>query len=359
MGQAMLGCSSPPVASDGLARSDGMVGESASLPKADLDVEGLHCRRFNSYMASLATLTADCLGTVDPRSYEIDADGFLVPAFGACVDGESGKLTSIRQLLSLQHRSALLPSAKACMAGRYATARAKFEEAGASVCPQWEFVRTENPITKDVIARVEEQLPKLPSNDSLPPGILDGNLPALETINLYAVRFSDAPQAGSSRASVAVSESGAARGASINPSCHGATSCAQLCASPFPGFVVGVRQTPDGREGLLTDPDAWLESTVYQSAEADPYLRVLYYHPMSYYGGVPGVQFGHPYRSLPCGYTPDGIPRCQSEACSYWTGSSHKKTRLQLDCNDYSNWSTCVSFCGPPLPPPPVLPPLP
>jgi len=220
-------------------------------------------------------------------------------------------------------------------------------------------VRTENPITEEVVARVAGQLPKLPSTDPLPPGILDGDFPALETINLYAVRFSDSPEAGSSRGSIAASELSGETGRSINPSCKDATSCAELCASPFPGFVVRPSKTPDGREGLLTDPDAWLETTTFPNEAADPWLLMLYYHPMSYFGGAPGVQFGQPHRSLPCGYNPDGIPRCRSESCSYWTGSSHKKTKLQLDCNDYSNWNTCVSFCGPPLPSPPSLPPLP
>jgi hypothetical protein len=357
-GHALLGCSGPPVTSDGVVRSDGAVTD-ASLSPADVGAEALDCRNFNSYMASLGTLTANCLGTVDPRSYELDTDGFLVPTFNACVDGDQVKLSSIRQLLSLQYRPARLPAGKACMAGRYAMARAEFEAAGAPVCPAWEFVRTENPITEQVVTRVTGQLPKLPSTEPLPAGILDGDFPALETINLYAVRFSDSPEAESSRGSIAASELNGENGRSVHSDGKDATSTAALCASPFPGFVVRPSKTPDGREGLLTDPDAWLESTAYLNAAADPYLRPIYYHPMSYYGGAPGVQFGNPVRAMPCGLNPDGTPICIAEACSYWTGSSHKKVRLQLDCNDYSNIATCVSYCGPPLPPPPQLPQLP
>jgi hypothetical protein len=77
---------------------------------------------------------------------------------------------------------------------------------------------------------------------------------------------------------------------------------------------------------------------------------------MSYYGGTPGVQFGDPHRAVPCGLNASGQPVCDPEACSYFTGSSHKKVKLQLDCNDYSNPNTCTSYCGPALPPPPMIP---
>jgi hypothetical protein len=291
------------------------------------------CSLYDSYTASLGTLTANCLGTIDPRAYEIDADGFLVPRFSECVDGDPAKLRSIRQVLSLQHRSARLPFAKACLAGRYATSLAKFQETGTEVCPKWDFVRTENPITAEVIAKIEGQLPRLPSSDPLPPGILDGDRPALKTFNLYAVALDGTP----------------------NQSCRGASDCAQLCASTFPGFAVAISKTPDGREAILTDPDSWLETTVFATMSDDPYLRPTFYHPMSYFGGAPGVQFGDPHRAMPCGLDDKGVSICLPESCSYFTGL-HRRTRLQLDCNDYSNADTCTSYCGPALPIPPEIP---
>jgi hypothetical protein len=329
----------------------------ASFVRAGAEAQGdaVDCKPYDSYMASLATLTANCRKTLDPHAYEIDRDGFLVPRFGECSDGDVGKVRSIRQLLSLQQRPDRLPHAKACMAGRYATALAEFEN-GDAPCPKWEFVRTENPITAEVVADVEGKLPRLPSNDPLPPGILDGDLPALETINLYAVAFADEAPAPAEALAASQSVSGT-ESASKRPS-QNATRRAIACASTFPGFVVGERKTPDGREGILTDPDSWLDSTVYTSASDDPYLRLTFYHPMSYFGGLPGVIFGDPNRAMPCGVDANGTPICIGESCSYFTGI-HRRTRLQLDCNDYSNPNTCVSFCGPPLPPPPVLPQLP
>ncbi len=291
------------------------------------------CDLYNSYMASLGTLTANCLGTIDPHAYEIDGEGFLVPTFTKCADGDVRKLRSIRQVLSLQHRTARLPFAKSCIAGRYATSLAKFEATGTSVCPKWQFVRTENPINGDVIAKVAEQLPKLPSSAPLPPGILDGDRPALKTFNLYAVTLDGAP----------------------NQRCQGASDCAQVCATTFPGFAVGISKTPDGREAILTDPDSWLETTSYTASTDDPYLRLTFYHPMSYFGGAPGVQFGDPHRAMPCGLDSNNVPICLPESCSYFTGI-HRRTRLQLDCNDYADADTCVSYCGAPLPAPPVVP---
>lgn len=293
------------------------------------------CDVYDSYMASLGTLTANCLGTTDPRVYSVNADGFLVPNFDKCTNDE-GSLRSIRQLLSLQYKSARLPNAKACLAGRYSTALAKFEASSIEVCPSLRFVETENPITHDVIAKIENLLPELPSNDPLPAGIIDGDQPALKTFNLYQAVFEPEPPPQ--------------RG------CQGASNCAIACASTFPGFAVGITKTATGLEVVRTDPDSWLETTTYLTAAQDPYLKPLFYHPMSYYGGTPGVQFGDAHRAMPCGLNADGQPVCIAEACSFFTGSSHKKTRLQLDCNDYGDPDTCTSYCGPALPAPPSLP---
>jgi hypothetical protein len=179
-------------------------------------------------------------------------------------------------------------------------------------------------------------LPELPSNEPLPPGILDGDPPALKTFNLYQAVFETQPPA--------------------QKGCQGASDCAIACASTFPGFAVGITKTATGLEVVRTDPDSWLETTSYVSRADDPYLKPLFYHPMSYYGGTPGVQFGDPHRAVPCGLNTSGQPVCEAEACSYFTGSIHKKVKLQLDCNDYSNPNTCTSYCGPALPPPPMIP---
>lgn len=312
-----------------------------SLGKGSVNVRiGVQtCEMFDSYMASLGTLTADCLGTVDPRAFSLNADGFLAPNFDKCTLDKPLAMRSIRQILSLQYRSVTAPTAKACLAGRYSTALAAFNATDTKVCPVLKFVETENPITGDVIEKVQQMLPELPSTEPLPPGIIDGDRPMLKTFNLYHASFAQGQEPGQQK-------------------CATASNCAIACASAFPGFAVGITKTAAGLEVVRTDPDSWLETTTYLTQPEDPYLKPLFYHPMSYYGGAPGVSFGDPNRAMPCGLdSRTHTPICIAEQCSYWTGSSHKKTRLQVQCNDYSNPDTCTSFCGPAInPPPPALP---
>jgi hypothetical protein len=67
------------------------------------------------------------------------------------------------------------------------------------------------------------------------------------------------------------------------------------------------------------------------SSDSNPYLRRGYYHPMSWYGGVPGTTTGHRNRA--------------GEACSYYVGV-HKLGRLVLDCPT-NNYTSCSSVCVP------------
>ena len=164
-----------------------------------------------------------------------------------------------------------------------------------------------------MIAKVEGGLPKLPAEDNGRP------LPVLELLkenSLYIVSQEKPDQV-----------------------CKTPAECAMACAGGFPGFVI----SGEG-ESVLTDPPAWLLDTTYLGADTDPYLRPGYYHPMSYYGGVPGVAFGEYERFDPC-----GGGKCPPESCSYYAGL-HLKTQLQKDCLDDADVSTCVSYCGPKLP---------
>lgn len=300
------------------------------------------CDVYDHYMASLGTLTAQCLGTVDPRSYGLNADGFLAPRFDKCLK-DDGTFRSIQQVLSLQYKSSRLPTAKACLAGRFNSALAAFEASDTEVCPQLTFVEKQGTPTANIMKLVESMLPNLDkgSTEPLPPGIIDrgpnGADPLLKTFNLYQASWPNANEVPKQR-------------------CESASNCALACSSAFPSFAVGITKSSSGLEVVKTDPDAWLETTTYTAQPDDPYLRPLYYHPMSYFGGAPGVQFGDPHRAVPCGLNADGSPKCPSESCSYWTGSSHKKVKLQLDCNNYSDGSTCSSYCGPALMPPPAIP---
>jgi hypothetical protein len=299
-----------------------------------------NCGPYDSYMASLGELTAQCLGTVDPRAYAVEG-GLIKPNFVSC-PADPRKLTAIKQVLSLQLRDAQLPDVKACMGGRFAAAQAKFQQSGVTQCPTWTKSRVINPITADTIRLVESGLPSLPAADA------GGTLQVASAgLSLRALTMLEADSADpverlgifdlleqNSLYTVA-GEIGGQR-------CASAAECAATCAGAFPSFVVGTV----GRDSVVADPMAWLIDATYESAPQDPYLRAGYYHPMSYYGGVPGVVFGDPARAEPCG--PGG--GCLPELCSYYAGS-HLKTRMQMSCVIPGDIDTCASYCGPPLPP--------
>lgn len=277
------------------------------------------CSAYDSYTASLGALTADCLGTVDPRAYQVSKDGLLQPTFDNCpIDKTQTLMRKIRQLLSIQQRTARLPFAKQCLAGRFEAYQSKFANSGVTVCPTWQKSRVVNPITLKTVLETEKGLPELPAQDNgRPLGVLE----LLKENSFYNLSL-DAP----------------------DQKCGSPAECAQICAGGFPGFVI----SGEGNS-VLTDPVAWLLDNTYSSTGSDPFLRATYYHPMSYYGGAPGVLFGDVARAEPCGPPVDGVQACGPEQCSYFAGS-HLKTFLQKDCLDDAVEDSCVSYCGPKLP---------
>ncbi len=273
------------------------------------------CSAYDTYTAALGGLTVDCRGTLDPRDYKVDDTGTLVPAFDFCPnDPTQGRLMQkIRQLLSLQARTDRLPFAKECLAGRFEAYTDKLPSLGVDVCPSWGEKRVFNLITEKEVAAVTDGLPKLPAEDT---GRPPPNLELLKQNSFYTTSFpANTP----------------------GQKCESAGNCATLCAGAFPGFVL----SHDGSL-MFTDPAAWLLDTQYIPPTPDPYLRTGYYHPMSYYGGAPGVQFADYARFDPC-----GGEVCAPEACSYFAGI-HLKGQLQKDCLDPMLLDTCVSFCAPP-----------
>jgi hypothetical protein len=273
------------------------------------------CSSYDQYLAALGELTADCLGTVDPRAYEITKDGILRPTFSECPVNKA-KYTPIKQLLSLQLRTARLPFAKQCLVGRFEVAQQKFANSGVTSCPTWTFAGYVNEITQETIATVLRiGLPELPASDDVRPD--PKVMERLKQQSFYRVE-----------------------GDVQGQKCETAGQCAQICAAAFPSFV----QSVDGST-VITDPTSWLTDTVYQAASSDPYLRPGFYHPMSYSGPLPGVVFGEAARAQPCG----PLVSCSPELCSYYAGG-HIKTFLQMDCVDPADPETCVSYCGPKLP---------
>jgi hypothetical protein len=276
----------------------------------EISAAGVDCSGFRSYTAALATRTVDCLGTIRPDSFSVNADNMLERNFTTC-PVDATQLSGIDSLLLLQRREARLPHVKECMAGAYADYVRGFAKTGVTECPTWHSRETVNDITPSVIDRVAPTLADLHDTTTA-----RFEFPAdLEVENLYSTSFAG-DLAGAPRESAVAG---------------------RACAAGFAGFVLQA-----DRNVVLTDPVAWLLSTTYAGPSDDPFLLPGYYHPMSWYGGYPGVHYGHINRFEPC-------PGCRPELCTYYTGV-HKLTSLQRDCIIDSEPDTCNSYCGPPLP---------
>jgi hypothetical protein len=304
LGFVLLGCSAQPSpATDQAATALG-------TPSA----EGLDCRSFTPYTAALATFTVDCTGSIGPESFRINTQGRLERAFQRCEgDRDQSQLVDIDQLLSLQRREARLPDVRACIAGGFADAMSSLESQGSAGCPKWTKIKTVNPIDHEVVRSLATQLQQLQDAPSeAAPALAKNGIPeAMEIKNLYRVSFADARDtADVSRAATA-------------------------CAAGFAGFVIETNG-----DTVLTDPPTWQQTMTFNDAAQDPFLDPSFYHAMSWYGGVPGVRYGHYNRFAPC-------PGCPPERCSYYTGV-HKITRLQKDCIIDTDLDTCNSYCGPP-----------
>lgn len=311
VGLAQASCSAN--GSDPGAASAPLLADAKTIATMGRDVSavGLDCSAFTSYTAALATRTVDCLGTIRPDSFSVNAENRLERNFTSC-PLDASQLSGIDSLLLLQRREARMPHVKECMAGAYADYVRGFAETGVTECPTWHSRETVNDITPSVIDRVRPSLADLQAATTAS----SFEFPAdLEVENLYSTSFA-ADSASAARESAAAGKA---------------------CAAGFAGFVLQA-----DRDVVLTDPVAWLLNTTYAGPTYDPFLRPGYYHPMSWYGGPPGVHWGDYNRFAPC-------PTCPPEMCTYYTGV-HKLTRLQKDCIIDSELDTCNSYCGPPLP---------
>lgn len=339
-----LGCSAGP---ETPASSDSAFGaqEVASGSRPD-GVDGSvvrECFRYDSYLAALGELTAQCQGTVDPRLYHVNEEGLLMPSFQSCPLDPS-RLSKIKQVLSLQLRGERAPFAKECLVESFATAQAELTAYGVKSCPTWSKSQVINAIGHDTIRLVQAALPRdgaddQPSLQVDAPGVTRASLTLLGSRADLAAKplhvFDLLEENSLYRVAGQLDGQG----------CESPSACAMACSKAFRGFVIGAK----GADEIVTDPVAWLSDATYTKSTDDPYLRQGYYHPMSFYGGVPGVVFGDPNRAEPCGPNTTCLP----ELCSYFAGAgSHIKTRMQMDCVIPGDIDTCASYCGPPLPKP-------
>jgi len=273
--------------------------------QVNIRIDVSDCSAYDQFTAALGTFTVDCLGTIGPDSYILDAAGYLRRNFDKCPLDDS-KLQSINDLLGLQYRKQLLPIGKQCIEGRWTQWKRGFEKSGITQCPLWKKLRPITPPTQDMISKAIPQLPKPgPDPRDRPPIIQQ-----LKEGAFYVVGFPTPPM----------------------QQCATPAACAAQCAGGFPGFVVGA----DG-EAVVTDPAYWLLDTVF-TPNPDPFLTPGYFHPMSYYGPVPGAIVGHRNRA----------PFGGEEACSYYASDGmHYLLRLKLNCMDVTDYVSCVSVCLP------------
>lgn len=286
--------------------------------RANVRISVSDCSQFDSYASAIAGYTVDCLGHIDQNSYLVGDDGYLRRNFTECVEDQT-LIQAIDDFLGLQYstRDTInfltdpLAYAQDCIAGRWAEWREQFDGTGTTQCPDWVKSGVINNPTPELYDRFARALPQLPAVDT---GVTPQVVNAMKIDSVYTVSFANT--------------------AGGNQKCGSPQSCAAVCAGGFPGFVIA-----SDDNGVTTDPVPWESNAVYPQG-ADPFLRTNYYHPMSYYGPLPGDLFGAQERAK------------EGEVCSFYDDASglHQKTQLQLNCTvTPDGQQACVSLCAPPI----------
>jgi hypothetical protein len=264
------------------------------------------CAALNDYTAALASRVIDCVGTIGPDQFVMDANKRLRRSekFARCTLGDATALSDIDSLLSLQQRREGAPLAPTCIAGRWSTWHDTFVKSGITSCPLWKKSGVINPVTPENTKRITQTLPQLPAKGGR-------TAPTVPHENyIFKVGYPNSP---------------------VPERCGTAGKCAQACAAGFAGFV----QSVDG-DTVIGDPVYWLITKVY--AGTNPF-NAPYYHAMSYSGDLPGQLYGH-YNRV-------------SEACSRYMASdgTHHPSKLIADCLIPGDPSTCLARCQNPLDP--------
>jgi hypothetical protein len=258
----------------------------------------------------LTSYTIDCLGTIGPDSFTINERGYLRRGFDHCPNQD--KRQSIDDILGLQHREKVFPHAKECMAGRWAEWKRDFARSGVVACPRWEKRAAINAPTMERMS------------------VLSRDFRAAKTASATGIMSLEAGARLSRQAEqnhvfeVSFPDGGPAQ------SCGSPAACAAQCAGAFPSFVVSAEGSK-----VVGDPAYWLADDVYDDADSDPFWQDGYFHPMSYFGPLPGVLIGHRARAY------------LGEPCSYFDGSLHLIINLPINCLDDTEITSCVSLCLP------------
>jgi hypothetical protein len=270
--------------------ASGCKGPSAVCPPPrDLQI----CEQYKAYTAALAEATVACTNTLGPDSFDASS-GVLRRKFDTCTGpGPKARelLADVDDLLALQKFPGQ-DQLRECYVEPWKAWRQKFFDSGNRSCPMWQNATPvpgtdANVETVGVNARAEPRL-RLP-RETKPgeridfPSNVKPNVKFGKEFFYYTVAFRDFSEHGQP--------------------CGDAQSCAALCTGGLAGFYQGTKE-----DRILGDALWWWDPTSYDPS-TDPYRQNGYYHPMSYFGPLPGALFGHPNRV--------------GEACSYWDGYEH------------------------------------
>ncbi len=260
----------------------------------------LGCKAYDGYTAAIAEATIDCIGTIGPNTFLVNALGLLVRDFSVCtLPGSVDSLLRVDRLLSLQLRPELA-LATVCIAQAWTTWMVTVVvPQRISVCPVWTKLSASGSPTPQNVAQNIQTLPPLPDSDPY------REVPYGKEQFLYAVSLPSPPP--------------------LLQQCKTAQSCARACTGGFAGFFVG-----ESGSNVIGDPYWWLDPSDYGSNS--PYRASGYYHPMSYAPeDVPGAIYGDWAR--------------RGDACSWWNGMQHMAGTLLEDKLVSSDPSTWMSRC--------------
>jgi hypothetical protein len=243
----------------------------------------------DTLLAALGKATLDCLGTVEPSTYQTTS-GFLARAFAACRSGDRASLQRIDALLAVQRSK---PGRTDGLADHYVLRwnafLKSFPSGHVTQCPVWTLE-----------------------------GILDA--PTTESIP----RYMREKRIGEENARYSVFSSQCSKDGEC------AVKAAVACAAGFgPGFVV---DTDPRRSRVEVDPAWWLTTYEFEDEESNPFMTDGYYHGMSYYGTLPGALYGALERAW--------------EACSQWDEIAlvHFTDRVLVPIDCGGGWY-CMTYC--------------
>jgi hypothetical protein len=245
----------------------------------------------DALLAALGRATLDCVGTVGPSTYETRS-GALERTFTACVSGDRTLLQRVDALLAVQSsRTGRGDDIAGHYVARWNAFTDSFPHGRIAQCPTWQLEGVIDAPTSESVPRFQHARTSLIGKENY----------------RYRVESPQCAQDGECDVRLAAA-----------------------CAGGFgPAFIVDLDPP---RSRVEVDPAWWLTTYDYPDDLWNPFKLPGYYHPMSYYGALPGALYG-------------AIQRA-GEACSQWepTAGKHYTDRelLPIDCG--GGWF-CMTYC--------------